>query len=46
MTGVIFVEYIFGWKGLGYVMVNALNSYDVPLVIGCVGVLIINFCGH
>lgn len=36
MTGVIFVEYIFGWKGLGYVMVNALNSYDVPLVIGCV----------
>lgn len=36
MAGVIFVEYIFSWKGLGYVMVNALNSYDVPLVIGCV----------
>lgn len=36
MAGVIFVEYIFGWKGLGYVMVNALTSYDVPLVIGCV----------
>lgn len=36
MAGVIFVEYIFGWKGLGYVMVSALNSYDVPLVIGCV----------
>lgn len=36
MAGVIFIEYIFGWKGLGYIMVNALNSYDVPLVIGCV----------
>ncbi len=36
MAGVIFVEYIFGWKGLGYVMVSALTSFDVPLVIGCV----------
>lgn len=36
MAGVIFIEYIFGWKGLGYVMVNALASFDVPLVIGCV----------
>jgi peptide/nickel transport system permease protein len=36
MAGVIFIEYIFGWKGLGYVMVSALTSYDVPLVIGCV----------
>lgn len=36
MAGVIFIEYIFGWKGLGYVVVNALNSYDVPLVLGSV----------
>ncbi len=36
MAGVIFIEYIFSWKGFGFVMVNALNSYDVPLVIGCV----------
>jgi peptide/nickel transport system permease protein len=36
MTGVVFIEYIFGWKGLGYVVVNALNSYDIPLVIGSV----------
>jgi peptide/nickel transport system permease protein len=36
MAGVIFIEFIFGWKGLGYVMVNALNSYDVPLVLGSV----------
>lgn len=36
MAGVVFIEFIYGWKGLGYVMVNALNSYDVPLVLGCV----------
>jgi len=36
MAGVIFVEYIFGWKGLGYIIVNALNNYDFPLVLGSV----------
>ena len=36
MAGVVFVEYIFGWKGLGYVMVDALNNYDLPLVVGVV----------
>ena len=36
MAGVIFIEYIFGWKGLGYVIVNALNNYDLPVVLGCV----------
>lgn len=36
MAGVVFIEYIFGWKGLGFVVVEALNSYDIPLVIGSV----------
>jgi peptide/nickel transport system permease protein len=36
MAGVIFVEYIFGWKGLGYIIVNALDNYDFPLVLGSV----------
>ncbi len=36
MAGVIFIEYIFGWKGLGYLMVDALNNYDLPVVMGCV----------
>jgi peptide/nickel transport system permease protein len=36
MAGVVFVEYIFGWKGLGYLIVNALNQYDMPVVLGCV----------
>jgi peptide/nickel transport system permease protein len=36
MAGVVFVEYIFGWKGLGFVMVQALSGYDLPIVMGCV----------
>lgn len=36
MAGVVFIEYIFGWKGLGYVIVDALNNYDMPLVLGCI----------
>lgn len=36
MAGVIFIEYIFGWKGLGFVIVDALNHYDLPLVMGAV----------
>lgn len=43
MAGVVFIEYIFGWKGLGYVVVNALNSYDVPLVLGSVITMAIIF---
>jgi len=36
MAGVVFVEYIFGWKGLGYMIVNGLNQYDMPVVLGSV----------
>jgi len=36
LAGVVFVEFIFGWKGLGYMIVNALNFYDLPVVMGCV----------
>ena len=36
MAGVVFVEYIFGWKGLGYIIVDSLNKYDLPVVVGCV----------
>lgn len=43
MAGVVFVEYIFGWKGLGYVLVDALNNYDLPLVIGIVLMISIIF---
>ncbi|OFX82336.1 MAG: ABC transporter permease [Bacteroidetes bacterium GWF2_33_16] len=36
MTGVVFVEYIFGWKGLGFIIVDSLNKFDLPVVVGCV----------
>jgi peptide/nickel transport system permease protein len=36
LAGVVFIEYIFGWRGLGYMLVNALNFYDLPVVMGCV----------
>jgi peptide/nickel transport system permease protein len=36
LAGVVFVEYIFGWKGLGYIVVDALNNLDFPLVSGIV----------
>jgi peptide/nickel transport system permease protein len=43
MAGVIFIEYIFGWKGLGYIIVSALNNYDLPLVMGAVLTLSVIF---
>jgi len=36
LAGVVFVEYIFGWRGLGYMIVNALNFYDLPVVMSVV----------
>jgi len=36
MAGVVFIEYIFGWKGLGYLVVDALNNFDIPLIMGCI----------
>ena len=43
MAGVVFVEYIFGWKGLGNVMVQSLNNLDVPVVSGCILIISIIF---
>lgn len=43
MAGVVFVEYIFGWKGLGYVIVDSLNKYDLPVIMGCVLTISIMF---
>ena len=34
LAGAIFVEYIFGWKGLGKEIVEALNHLDIPVVMG------------
>lgn len=34
MAGAFFVEYIFNWKGLGKVTVDALEKTDIPVVMG------------
>ena len=36
LGGAFFVEYIFGWKGLGKLTVNALENLDYPVVMGAV----------
>jgi peptide/nickel transport system permease protein len=30
------VEYVFGWNGLGKEIVNALNTLDLPVIMGAV----------
>jgi ABC-type dipeptide/oligopeptide/nickel transport system permease component len=36
LAGAFFVEYIFGWKGIGKVTVDALETLDYPVVMGSV----------
>ncbi|RTL60957.1 MAG: ABC transporter permease [Sphingobacteriales bacterium] len=36
LAGAFFVEYIFGWKGIGKVTVDALENLDYPVVMGSV----------
>jgi len=34
MAGAVFVEYVFDWKGVGVVMVDGLEKFDFPVVMG------------
>ena len=36
MAGAVFVEYVFDWKGMGIVIVDGLEKYDFPVVMGCI----------
>lgn len=36
LAGAVFVEYIFDWKGLGVVLVDALEKYDFPVLMGVI----------
>lgn len=36
MAGAVFVEFVFDWKGIGVVIVDALETYDFPLIMGAV----------
>ena len=45
LAGAFFVEYIFGWKGIGKVTVDALEKLDFPVVMGSVLVSSLVFIG-
>ncbi len=36
LAGAVFVEYVFDWKGIGVVVVDALEKYDFPVIMGSV----------
>lgn len=36
MAGAVFVEFVFDWKGVGVVIVDALELYDFPVLMGAV----------
>ncbi|MBK8611079.1 MAG: ABC transporter permease [Chitinophagaceae bacterium] len=36
LAGAFFIEYIFGWKGIGKITVDALEKLDYPVVMGSV----------
>lgn len=43
LAGAVFVEYIFGWNGIGKELVNALNVSDLPIVMGIVLLIAVVF---
>ena len=36
LAGAFFIEYIFGWQGIGKITVDALEKLDYPVVMGSV----------
>lgn len=43
LAGAVFIEYIFGWKGIGKVTVDSLETYDFPVVMGAVLIVSVFF---
>ena len=43
LAGSVFVEFIFGWNGIGKEIVNALNQLDLPVIMGAVLVIALMF---
>ena len=41
LAGAVFVEFVFGWRGLGFLLFEALEQHDLPVVMG--GVLLVAF---
>lgn len=43
LAGAVFVEFIFGWNGLGKEIVDALNNLDLPIIMGSVIIIATTF---
>ncbi len=43
LAGAVFVEYVFDWKGIGYLVVQSLEKYDLPVLMGCLLVIALMF---
>lgn len=43
LAGAVFVEFIFGWNGLGKEIVDALNTLDLPVIMGAVLIIATTF---
>jgi ABC-type dipeptide/oligopeptide/nickel transport system permease component len=43
LTGAFFVEYIYGWKGIGTTTIKAVTSLDLPVVMGATLLIAIIF---
>jgi peptide/nickel transport system permease protein len=39
LAGAVFVEFVFDWKGIGVVIVEALEYYDFPVIMGAVMII-------
>lgn len=35
LAGAFFIEYIFNWQGIGKLTIDALETHDFPVIIGC-----------
>jgi len=43
LAGAVFVEFVFGWQGMGLLMFRALEQSDLPIILGCVTVVATTF---
>ena len=43
LAGAVFVEYVFDWKGVGYLVVQSLEKYDLPVLMGCLLIIAVMF---
>jgi ABC-type dipeptide/oligopeptide/nickel transport system permease component len=43
LAGAVFVEFVFGWKGLGLEVFSALEKEDLPVVMGAVLIIACSF---